>query len=142
MAVKIRLSRRGSKKNPHYKIIAADSRTKRDGKFLEILGHYHPLLPKESEERFILKTDRFDYWISQGAIPTDVIVRLAKQKGATVPEKFVKDKKVQFPGMTKKEIKKHLEDLVEQDKAKKEELKAAAEAKASEASEASNTEGA
>ena len=81
MAMKIRLSRGGSKKRPHYSIVAADSRMPRDGRFLEKLGTYSPLLPKDSEERVKMNMERVQYWLSQGAQPTDRIARMLEAAG-------------------------------------------------------------
>ena len=75
MAMKIRLARGGSKKRPHYSIVAADSRMARDGRFIEKLGTYNPLLPKGDERRVIMNTERVQYWLSAGAQPTDRIQR-------------------------------------------------------------------
>ena len=75
MAVSIRLSRGGAKKRPYYKIVVADSRTGRDGKVLERIGSYNPMLPKDSEERVKLNTERATYWLSVGAQPTDRVAR-------------------------------------------------------------------
>ena len=71
MAIKIRLARGGSKKRPHYSIVAADSRMPRDGRFIEKLGTYNPLLPKDSEDRVKMNLERVQYWLSQGAQTTD-----------------------------------------------------------------------
>ena len=70
MAVKIRLARAGAKKKPFYKIVAADSRKARDGDFIEKLGTFNPLLPKESAERVKFNEERVKYWLSVGALPT------------------------------------------------------------------------
>lgn len=136
MAVKIRLSRRGSKRNPHYKIVAADSRAKRDGKFIEIIGHYHP---RETElaKKIILESDRFQYFIGTGAIPTERVVKLALLLNLEVPQKFMPLKISKFNGMSKKEVKVHLKDMEEADKKKKEELKAAKEAEEAKTEESS-----
>ncbi|HEY0027864.1 MAG TPA: 30S ribosomal protein S16 [Allosphingosinicella sp.] len=75
MAVSIRLSRGGAKKRPYYKIVVADARTGRDGKVLERIGSYNPMLPKESAERVKLDGDRARYWLSVGAQPTDRVAR-------------------------------------------------------------------
>jgi len=74
MAVKIRLTRAGAKKRPYYKIIVADSRSPRDGRFIENIGNYNPLLPKDDENRVNLKKDRVEYWLSVGAMPTEKVV--------------------------------------------------------------------
>jgi len=82
MAMKIRLARGGSKKRPFYRIVAADSRMPRDGRFIEKLGTYNPLLPKDSEERVKMNMERIEYWLGQGAQPTDRIARMLEAAGA------------------------------------------------------------
>ena len=81
MAMKIRLARGGSKKRPFYRIVAADSRMPRDGRFIEKLGTYNPLLPKDSEERVKMDAERIQYWIGQGAQPTDRVARMLEAAG-------------------------------------------------------------
>ena len=81
MAMKIRLTRGGSKKRPHYAIVAADSRMPRDGRFIEKLGTYNPLLPKDSEDRVKMNMERVQYWMDQGAQPTDRIARMLEAAG-------------------------------------------------------------
>ena len=81
MAMKIRLARGGSKKRPHYAIVASDSRMPRDGRFLEKLGTYNPLLPKDSEERIKMDMERVQYWLGQGAQPTDRVARFLEAAG-------------------------------------------------------------
>ena len=71
MSMKIRLARGGSKKRPFYRIVAADSRMPRDGRFIEKLGTYNPLLPKDSEDRVKMDVERVQHWLDQGAQPTD-----------------------------------------------------------------------
>ena len=71
MALKMRLSRGGSKKRPHYRIVIADARAPRDGRFIERIGIYNPLLPKDSENRVSLDEERAKYWVSKGVEPTD-----------------------------------------------------------------------
>lgn len=82
MAMKIRLARGGSKKRPHYAIVATDSRMPRDGRFIEKLGIYNPLLAKDSEDRVKLDLERVQYWLSQGAQPTDRVARFLEAAGA------------------------------------------------------------
>jgi len=78
MPVKIRLARRGAKKKPFYRIVVADSECKRDGRFLETVGTYNPLLePAEVN----LKVERVRYWMSQGALPTNTVLTLLKKDG-------------------------------------------------------------
>ncbi len=81
MAMKIRLARGGSKKRPHYSIVASDSRMPRDGRFLEKLGTYNPLLPKDSEDRVKMDVERVQYWLGQGAQPTDRVARFLEAAG-------------------------------------------------------------
>ncbi len=73
--LKIRMSRGGVKKRPFYKIVIADSRKPRDGRFIEKVGFFNPLLPKEKKERLNLDIERIKYWLSQGAQPSDRIAR-------------------------------------------------------------------
>lgn len=81
MAMKIRLARGGSKKRPHYSIVAADSRAARDGRFLEKLGTYDPLLPKDNENRVKMDVERIRYWLGQGAQATDRVQRFLEAAG-------------------------------------------------------------
>jgi len=74
--LKLRLSMGGTKKRPVYKIVVADSRFARDGRFIEKLGFFNPLLPKEKKERVGLETDRIKYWLGQGAQPTVRVARI------------------------------------------------------------------
>ena len=82
MAMKIRLARGGSKKRPFYRIVAADSRMPRDGRFIEKLGTYNPLLPKDSEDRVKMDLERIQHWLDKGAQPTDRIARMLEAAGA------------------------------------------------------------
>ncbi|GHE98767.1 30S ribosomal protein S16 [Aliiroseovarius zhejiangensis] len=81
MAMKIRLARGGSKKRPFYRVVATDSRMPRDGRFIEKLGTYNPLLPKDSEERVKLDMERVQYWLDQGAQPSDRVSRFLEAAG-------------------------------------------------------------
>ncbi|MGI9394394.1 MAG: 30S ribosomal protein S16 [Boseongicola sp.] len=81
MAMKIRLARGGSKKRPFYRIVAADSRMPRDGRFIEKLGTYSPLLPKDSEDRVKMNVDRIKHWLGEGAQPTDRVSRFLEAAG-------------------------------------------------------------
>lgn len=76
MPVKIRLSRFGNKHRPFFRIIVADARSPRDGRFIEKIGHYNPLLPKESIDRVVVELERFEHWLGVGAVPTKVVKRL------------------------------------------------------------------
>ena len=83
MAMKIRLARGGSKKRPHYSIVAADSRSARDGRFIEKLGTYDPLLPKDNEGRVKIDLERAQYWLGQGAQATDRVQRFLEAAGVS-----------------------------------------------------------
>ena len=86
--LKLRLSMGGTKKRPVYKIVVADSRFARDGRFIEKLGFFNPLLPKDKKERIGLETDRIKYWIDQGAKPTIRVARiLGENQLMPMPEK-------------------------------------------------------
>ncbi|MEM8580026.1 MAG: 30S ribosomal protein S16 [Pseudomonadota bacterium] len=97
MAMKIRLARGGSKKRPFYRVVAADSRMPRDGRFIEKLGTYNPLLPKDSEERVKLNMERIQYWLDQGAQPTDRVSRFLEAAG-TLEKKERNNPKKAEPG--------------------------------------------
>ena len=75
MSLKIRLARGGAKKRPHYRIVVADSRMPRDGRYIERLGTYDPLLAKDNQNRVMLKDERIRYWLEKGAKPTDRVAR-------------------------------------------------------------------
>lgn len=81
MAVAIRLSRGGAKKRPYYRIVVADVRAPRDGKYLEQIGTYNPMLPKDSGERVKLNEDRARHWLSVGAKPSDRVHRFLDAAG-------------------------------------------------------------
>jgi len=80
MALKIRLARAGSKKRPYYHIVVADVRAPRDGRFIEQLGSWNPMLPKDAE-RVKLNEERIKHWLSKGALPTDRVLRFLDQAG-------------------------------------------------------------
>lgn len=81
MSVSLRLSRGGSKKRPYYKVVVSNSRAPRDGKYLEQVGTYNPLLAKDDENRVRLVEDRVRYWLGVGAQPTDRVARLLDKAG-------------------------------------------------------------
>ena len=88
MALSMRLSRGGSKKRPYYKIVVADARAPRDGKFIERIGSYNPQLPKDSAERMIIDAERAKHWLAAGAQPSDRVARFLDIAG--VKERKVK----------------------------------------------------
>jgi small subunit ribosomal protein S16 len=83
MSVRIRLARAGTKKRPVYRIVATDSREPRDGKFLEKLGTYDPVLPSDNPRRVVLREERLRYWLGVGAQPSDRVVRFLDSAGIT-----------------------------------------------------------
>ena len=119
MSVSLRLSRGGSKKRPYYRIVAADIRSPRDGKYLERLGTYNPMKQKNDPERISLNIERIKYWLSVGAKPTERVTKFLANEGLA--------KKPSIPKQTKqdKPKKKTLEKL----KAKEEKLKSTQEVK-------------
>ena len=101
MSLKIRLARGGSKKRPYYHVVVADARSPRDGRFIEKLGSWNPMLGKDSEKRVELNNERIQYWLDNGAQPTDRVLRfldqagLAKRDAKSNPEKAKPGKKAQ-----------------------------------------------
>jgi small subunit ribosomal protein S16 len=81
MSLKIRLARAGTKKRPFYHIVIADSRSPRDGRFIERIGYFNPLLPKDKTERLKLDLDKVKAWLAKGALPTDRVLRFLDQAG-------------------------------------------------------------
>ena len=113
--LKPRLSMGGTKKRPVYKIVVADSRFPRDGRFIEKLGYFNPLLPKDKKDRVGLESERIKYWLSQGAKPTTRVARILGENkliempaAGNNPNKAIpkKDRKKQDAGAEKKEDKK------------------------------------
>ena len=93
MALRIRLSRAGAKKRPYYHVVVANSRSARDGRYIEKVGSFNPLLPKDHAERIRLKTERVTHWLGVGALPSDRVARfldeadLYKRESRNNPEK-------------------------------------------------------
>ncbi|UJW84273.1 30S ribosomal protein S16 [Devosia sp. SL43] len=86
MALKLRLARAGTKKRPFYHIVVADARSPRDGRFIEKLGTFNPLLAKDNEGRVVLDTERAKHWVSVGAQPTDRVLRFLDVAGIVTRE--------------------------------------------------------
>ena len=129
MALSIRLSRGGSKKRPYYRIVVADARSPRDGKFIEKLGNYNPLLAKDDEKRIVLDAERAKHWLAMGAQPTDRVARFLDVAG--VKERTVRNNpKKAEPGEKAKE---RAEERAEKQKAAEEAAAEAANAPAAEA---------
>jgi small subunit ribosomal protein S16 len=101
MSVKIRLSRGGTKKRPYFRVVVADERAPRDGRFIEKVGTYNPLLSADNSERVKLDLERIQHWLSKGAQPTDRVLRFLDQAGVLKrearlnPEKAKPGKKAQ-----------------------------------------------
>jgi small subunit ribosomal protein S16 len=129
MALKIRMSRGGSKKRPFYRIVVADSRMPRDGRYIEKLGTYNPLLSKDGGERVKLDTDRAKHWLDQGAKPSDRVSRFLDDAGLWKREARNNPEKAK-PGL------KAQERLEAQKEAEEEAKRAAEEAAAAPAEEA------
>jgi small subunit ribosomal protein S16 len=121
MSLKIRLARAGAKKRPFYRIVVADSKSPRDGRYIEKIGTYNPLLPRDSAERVKLEVERAKHWLSHGAQPTDRVLRFLDAVGLMQREARVNPNKGQ-PG--KKRIEREEAKLA----AEAEKVKAAAEA--------------
>jgi len=131
MSLKIRLSRGGAKKRPFYKIVLADSHSPRDGKFLERLGTYNPMVPHDHAERLVMKEERIKHWLSMGAQPTDRVARFLAQAGYIAAKARPEQTKQGAPKA------KAQERLKEQEKAREAAAAAAAQAAEAPAAEAS-----
>ena len=135
MSISIRLSRGGAKKRPYYRIVVANSRSPRDGKYLEQIGTYNPLLAKDSPERVKLIEDRARYWLGVGAQPTDRVARFLDAAGIKERAARVNPKKGE-PGEKAKERAEEraakIAEAEEAARAAEEEAKAAAAAPAAE----------
>lgn len=136
MATKIRLARGGSKKRPFYSIVVADVRAPRDGRFIEKLGTFNPLLAKDNDQRVVMDQDRIKHWLGQGAKPTDKVLRfldeagILKREARNNPKKALPGKKAQERIAEKEQKEQDAKDAAEAAEA---EAKAAAEAPAEEA---------
>jgi len=96
MSLKIRLSRGGAKKRPFYHIVIADSRSPRDGRFIERVGSYNPMVAKDHAERLLLNDERIKYWLGVGALPTDRVQRFLANAGLV--------EKPTYDGQTKRHL--------------------------------------
>jgi small subunit ribosomal protein S16 len=96
MSVKIRLARGGAKKRPYYRVVVADTRSPRDGRFIEKVGAYNPMVPKDHPDRVKLDGERIKHWLSVGALPTDRVARILAANdlyaSPAVPSQTKKDK--------------------------------------------------
>ncbi len=140
MAVKLRLARHGAKKRPFYWIVAADERSPRDGRFLEKVGTYNPMLAKDDENRVIINADRAKYWLGVGAQPTDrVAIFLGKAGISEMPAQANNPQKAQ-PQAAAVERAQERAEKEEARKAAEEEAKAEAAAAAEAPAEEAATE--
>ncbi|MCA4774966.1 30S ribosomal protein S16 [Wolbachia endosymbiont of Mansonella ozzardi] len=101
MVVKIRLARFGKKKHPFYRIVAANSLAPRDGRFIERIGQYDPMLPKDNKNRVVVKVDRLKHWLNVGAQPTKRVLWFI-EKGMIILE--IKKKKIEAKKTEEKEV--------------------------------------
>jgi len=124
----IRMARAGTKKRPFYHIVAADSRSPRDGRFIERLGFFNPLLPKDKEDRLRLDLDKVKEWMKKGAQPSDRVMRFLDAAGVAKREKRNNPERA----LPRKERKALKEEAAKAGEAAKAEAKAAADAKARE----------
>ncbi len=127
MTVRIRLSRGGSKKHPYYRVVAADQRAPRDGRFIEKLGSYNPLLPQDHQDRLVLDIEKVKSWLAKGAQPTERLQKLFANLGICEAPKIHNQPKKSAPKAK----------ALERIKEKEEKAKAAAEATAAAAEETS-----
>ena len=103
MSLRIRLARGGAKKRPFYRIVVAEATSPRDGRFVEKVGTYNPMLPKEHADRLILKAERVQHWLGVGARPTDRLHKLLGQAGLMEPFKYDAQPKKSAPGKKRTE---------------------------------------
>ncbi len=135
MSLKIRLARGGAKKRPFYRIVVADSRAPRDGRFIEKIGTYNPLLPRDHEQRVMINEDRARHWLSTGAKPTERVARFLGERNL-VEWKHGNNPNKAKPGPKAMERLEEKRQKEEEAKAAAEEAAAAAAAAEAEASEA------
>ena len=129
MTVRIRLSRGGSKKHPYYRVVAADQRAPRDGRFIEKLGSFNPLLPQDHQDRLVLDVEKVKAWLAKGAQPTDRLQKLFANLGLCEAPKIGNQPKKSAPKAK----------ALERIKEKEEKARAAAEAAAAEAAAAAES---
>jgi small subunit ribosomal protein S16 len=110
MTVKIRLARGGAKKRPYYRVVVADARAPRDGAFIEKIGTYNPILTKTDENRVVLKTERVEHWLANGAKPTERVVRFLQEAGIKLPDSILRKMEVKAKAQTTKLSKKEIKE--------------------------------
>ena len=130
MATKIRLARGGSKKKPFYRIVIADERAPRDGNFIEKIGNFNPMVPKDHKERVVISKERAEHWLKVGAQPTDRVQRILAELGMMDAPKITEKTKKHLPKAKAQERTKAKEEAAVK---AEEDAKAAAEAEKAEA---------
>ena len=128
MALKIRLARGGAKKRPFYRIVVAEASAPRDGRYVERVGTYNPMVPKDHDQRLVLKNERITYWLGQGAQPTERVQKMLASAGLTEAPVIREQPKKSAPGKKRAE-----REAAAAEAAAAEEAAAAAEAPADEA---------
>ena len=110
MALRLRLTRGGSKKRPYYRIVVAEGTSPRDGRFIERVGTYNPMLPKEHEDRIRLVSERITYWLGHGATPTDRVARFLAAADLMPARQYAEQTKKSLPKAKAQERLKEAED--------------------------------
>ena len=103
MALKIRLARGGAKKRPFYRIVVAEASAPRDGRYVERVGIYNPMVPKDHDQRLVLKNERITYWLGQGAQPTERVQKMLASAGLTEAPVIREQPKKSAPGKKRAE---------------------------------------
>jgi len=103
MSLRIRLSRGGAKKRPFYRIVVAEATSPRDGLFIEKIGTYNPMLPKDHADRVVVKQERVEHWLKVGALPTDRVHKMLGQAGLMEPFQYREQPKKSAPGKKRAE---------------------------------------
>lgn len=103
MALKIRLARGGAKKRPFYRIVVAEASAPRDGRYVERVGTYNPMVPKDNDQRLVLKNERITYWLGQGAQPTERVQKMLASAGLTEAPVIREQPKKSAPGKKRAE---------------------------------------
>ena len=103
MALKIRLARGGAKKRPFYRVVVAEASAPRDGRYVERVGTYNPMVPKDHDQRLVLKNERITYWLGQGAQPTERVQKMLASAGLTEAPVIREQPKKSAPGKKRAE---------------------------------------
>ena len=133
MALKIRLARGGAKKRPFYRVVVAEASAPRDGRYVERVGTYNPMVPKDHDQRLVLKNERITYWLGQGAQPTERVQKMLASAGLTEAPVIREQPKKSAPGKKRAEREAAVAEASAQAEAAAAEASAADEAPAEEA---------